>query len=42
MSIKTETARDRRWTAGVIRLSEPTPQSKLFPVMLVGKSAIDF
>ena len=39
-SIKIETARDRRWTAGVIRLSEPTEQSKLFPVVLVGKEAL--
>ena len=40
LSVKTETARDGRWKAGVIRLSEPTEQSKLFPVMLVGKAAI--
>ena len=40
LSVKTETARDGRWKAGVIRLSEPTEQSKLFPVMLVGKAAV--
>ena len=39
-SIKIETARDGRWKSGVIRLSEPTEQSKLFPVMLVGKAAV--
>ncbi len=41
LRIKTETARDGRWKAGVISLSEPTEQSKLFPVMLVGKAAVE-
>ena len=40
LNIKTETARDGRWKAGVIQLSQPTDQSKLFPVMLVGKAAV--
>lgn len=40
LDIKIETARDGRWKSGVIRLSEPTEESKLFPVMLVGKEAI--
>ena len=40
MSVKTEKARDGRWKAGVIRLSQSTEQSKLFPVMLVGKAAV--
>jgi len=40
MNVETETARDGRWTSGVIRLSERTEQSKLFPVILVGKEAI--
>ena len=41
MSIKTETARDGRWKSGVIKLSEPTEHSKLFPVILVGKEALE-
>ena len=40
-NIEIETARDGRWKSGVIKLSEPTKHSKLFPVMLVGKAAIE-
>ena len=38
--IEIETARDGRWKTGVIKLSEPTEKSLLFPIMLVGKTAM--
>lgn len=40
-AIEIETARDDRLRAGVIRFSQPDKNSKLFPVMLVGKAAIN-